>query len=157
MRGPIRLTDNINDQLKTLQRASPKDLHEHWTRVFGSDPPRWKHSDSLVRAIAYRLQEKALGGLKAATARRLTRLANSLAEAPDVLNRVTPRVKPGTRFVREWRGDTHCVTAIDQGFTYLGKKYQSLSEVARAITGTRWSGPRFFGLRKAGVERRPNR
>ena len=157
MPGPIRPTDNINDQVEALQRAPPKDLQAQWTRVFGSAPPRWKHSDSFIRAIAHRLQEQALGGLKAATARRLTKLANSLADAPDALERVTYRVKPGTRFVREWGGDTHCVTAIDRGFTYLGKKYQSLSEIARAITGARWSGPRFFGLRKAGGGRRPNR
>src|SRR5271154_4730349 len=113
MLGAARSTNNINDQLKALQRASPKELQEQWTRVFGSVPPRWKHSDSFVRAIAYRLQEKALGGLKPATARRLTKLANSLADAPGALDRTTPRVKPGTRFVREWGGDTHCVTAID--------------------------------------------
>src|SRR5690349_6927580 len=113
MPAPKRPTCNLDAQLNALLRASAKELQQQWTRAFGSAPPRWKHSGSLVRAIGHRLQEKALGGLKPATVRRLTKLAKSLAETPDALERVTPRVKPGTRFVREWGGDTHCVTAID--------------------------------------------
>lgn len=145
----MRPTDKIDDQLAALLAAPPKELQRHWSQLFGSPLPRWKRTDLLIRILAYRLQEKVLGSLKPATSKRLAKLAKSLEWAPDSLDLPYPRIKSGTRFIREWGGDTHSVTATGRGFTYLGKKYRSLSEVARTITGTRWSGPRFFGLKKA--------
>ena len=115
----------------------------------------WKRTNLLVRILAYRLQEEACGELKPATAKRLAKLGACLEEAPDSLDSA-PRIKPGTRLIREWGGETHAVTAVEIGFTYLGKRYRSLSEVARASTGTRWSRPRFLGLKAApgGVQER---
>jgi hypothetical protein len=93
------------------------------------------------------MQEQAYGGLSTATRKRLNELsrkfeANANAHLSDV-----PRIKPGTRLIRDWRGQTHRVTVLEKGFEYAGKRHASLSRIARLITGTRWSGPLFFGLR----------
>jgi hypothetical protein len=101
----------------------------------------------LVRSIAYRVQERAFGGLNPSTRRRLDRAAADLAAgrtpAPPA-----PKLKPGTRLLREWQGNVHEVIVLEKGVDYRGKSWPSLSAVAREITGTRWSGPRFFGLTK---------
>ena len=130
--------------LPNLRRT---ELRELWRDLYGTDPPE-KINDLLMRqAIAYRLQVKHLGGLNFST-RRTLRLV--LEEA--AFNRPKPHIKSqrvtnGTVLVREWHGATHQVTATERGVLYRGKHFRSLSEVAREITGTRWSGPLFFGLR----------
>ena len=102
----------------------------------------------LLRALAYGIQEKALGGLDRTTRRRLDRAAADLAAgrtpAPP-----GPRIKPGTRLLREWQGKVYEVIVLEKGVQYRGDSWPSLSAVAREITGTRWSGPRFFGLKEA--------
>jgi len=100
----------------------------------------------LLRALAYRLQEQALGGLDRATRRRLDRAAADLA-AGRPLAAPAPKIKPGTRLLREWQGVVHEVIVLEGGLQYRGETWPSLSAVAREITGTRWSGPRFFGLK----------
>lgn len=96
--------------------------------------------------LAYRVQAQQFGGLSEATRRRLRRLAGGGTAAGDALP--PPRqLKPGTRLLREWQGRTHVVTITESGFAYDGKPYRSLSQIARTIAGTRWSGPLFFGLR----------
>jgi hypothetical protein len=92
------------------------------------------------------MQENSYGGLGTATRKRLRKLAAELEANPTANVVDMPRIKPGTRLIREWHGEMHAVTTTEQGFNYAGKHYKSLSEVARFITGTRWSGPRFFGL-----------
>ncbi|MBF6567715.1 MAG: DUF2924 domain-containing protein [Candidatus Binataceae bacterium] len=100
----------------------------------------------LIWAIAYRLQERAFAGLKPATQRLLDRIAdNRSKDAP--LDIPKPRASARTVLIREWRGVTHRVTVLDNEVVYQGRRYKSLSEVARAITGSRWSGPLFFGLK----------
>lgn len=98
--------------------------------------------------MAYRIQEQALGGLDRATRRRLDRAAANLAEGRPVAP-PTPKIKPGTRLLREWQGVTHDVIVLEKGVQYRDKTWPSLSAVAREITGARWSGPRFFGLKGA--------
>ena len=95
----------------------------------------------MIRAVAYKMQERALGGLSAATRRRLC------GQEPAPVRR-SRKVKPGTVLVREWHGIGHQVTIIEQGVLYRGERYRSLSEVARLITGARWLGPRFFGVKR---------
>jgi len=100
-----------------------------------------------MRAIAYRMQEEAYGGLKPVTRRRLQRLAADLHAGKKSVE--TPRsmdLKPGTRLLREWQGETHIVDVLTKGFGWQGEVFASLSAVAVAITGTQRSGPRFFGL-----------
>ena len=102
----------------------------------------------MIREIAYKMQERAHGGLAPTIKRRLRTLAAEVeangasAFAPALL------LKPGTRLLREWGGKTHTVIVLDDGFEYDGERYQSLTQIARQITGTHWSGPRFFGMTK---------
>lgn len=98
--------------------------------------------------LAYRLQEKALGGMKPSIARRLRTIADEVVSGKRNPRRSQLAPRPGTRMVRQWQGKLHEVVTLESGFSYEGRKYASLSEIARAITGSRWSGPAFFGLRK---------
>lgn len=119
-----------------------------WQAVTGRPPPPRCRAELLRMVLAYRLQVQQFGGLPEATRRRLRRLAageTSAADPPP--QRPSRDLKPGTRLLREWQGLTHTVTITERGFAYDGKAYRSLSQIARTITGTRWSGPLFFGLR----------
>ena len=140
---------SIGVQLADLPILNRTDLRELWRDSYGSDPPE-KISDLLMRqAIAHRLQVKRFGGLDFSTRRALKQVldANRLNSSSEG-NRVTN----GTVLVREWHGATHQVTATEKGLLYRGKLFRSLSKVAREITGTRWSGPLFFGLRTSSRE-----
>ena len=107
-----------------------------------------------MRAIAYRVQELAQSGLPKSTARKLTTLAAEFGRDGQISVDPRPQIKPGARLVREWRGRTHSVTVTENGFTYAGKSYSSLTRIAQEITGAHWSGPRFFGLVKRSTESR---
>ena len=139
-------TGQVAASLAALQTLSNGELRERWTEVYRRNPPKHTSRDMLLRGLAYRLQEKALGGLKPATRRRLSKLAGQLEAGADPQAPAPRRMKPGARLLREWRGEMHHVTVVDKGFEYRGRPYRSLSVIAREITGTRWSGPRFFGL-----------
>jgi hypothetical protein len=102
----------------------------------------------MIPVLAYRIQEQAYGGLSQQTLNKLRQLARDLERNPKALTRMRP-IKPGTRIIREWDGDTHEVTVVRDGYSYRGKHFVSLSAIARKITGTRWSGPLFFGLRSS--------
>jgi hypothetical protein len=143
----------LASQLEQLRELNPEGLREQWQSLFGADPPPKLRSSLLVQAIAYRLQEKALGGLKPATLRLLERIADDAAAGRQVST--TPekiRVSTGTVLIREWHGTKHQVTVLKDGFLYRAKRFGSLSRIARAITGSRWSGPLFFGLKSSRKE-----
>lgn len=121
-----------------LPRAA---LSEMWRKLYGAAPPLRASRSLMIRAVAYRMQERALGGLSPATRRVLEGLGEGVS------TRAAPReLRPGTLLVREWQGTSHQVVVTETGVIYRGQTYRSLSEVARVITGSRWSGPRFFGL-----------
>jgi hypothetical protein len=121
-------------------------LRLRWVALFGAEPSPNFGRALLIRAIAYRLQEKASPGLKPAARRLLDRIAdNPSKDAPRSIPQ--PRATAGTVLIRQWRGVSHRVTVLEADVVYRGRRYKSLSEVARAITGTRWSGPLFFGLK----------
>lgn len=135
----------LQRRLMELEHLDASSLRREWRRLFRSDPPQLSR-DLVLRALAYRLQEREHGGLSKATLRRIAAQTKELrAEDPD---RPEPRarLRPGARLVREWRGRSHTVTVIEEGFEYDGKTYASLTPIARTITGAHWSGPRFFGL-----------
>ncbi len=125
-----------------------------WPHWFDRPPPKNIQRDLLARALAYRMQERSYGGLGAATRKKLRELAEVMKARPtgDLIER--PRVTPGTRLLREWRGELHQVTVEAEGFIYRGKRYRSLSAIAWNITGTHWSGPSFLGIKKTATGRR---
>jgi len=132
---------DLEEQLKKLALMAPAELQAEWKRRHRALPPRL--SPDLMRlALAYRLQERKVGGLAARTARELRVRAG----------RAKPKVglKPGTRLVRSWNGQTIDVLVVPGGFLHNDKTYRSLSQIAREVTGTPWSGPRFFGLKADG-------
>ena len=133
-------------RLAALGTMERDDLIAEWRRQFRANPPDRLRREILELGIAWKLQEKALGGLKKAVATELRGLAEALATTGDIRRAKTPRLKPGARLVREWGGATHEVTVIDGGFLWNGDVRKSLSAIAEEITGTHWSGPRFFGL-----------
>jgi hypothetical protein len=132
----------IEERIKALQALDVIALREEWRRLKGSTPPRLSR-DLLLRAVAYELQVEAFGGLSAQALRKI-----SMAEdkAGDALETPQARLSSGARLVREWHGRTHSVEVLQNGFLFEGQTYRSLSEIARSITGSHWSGPRFFGL-----------
>jgi Protein of unknown function (DUF2924) len=143
----------LASQLDQVRQLNAEELREQWQALFGADPPPKLRSSLLAQAIAYRLQEKALGGLKPATLRLLERIADDATVRRQVST--TPekiRVSTGTVLIREWHGTQHQVTVLKDGFLYRAKRFRSLSRIARAITGSRWSGPLFFGLKSSGKE-----
>jgi len=139
--------EKISAEIAALAALSINDLKSRWRESYDTEPPLRISRELLTRAIAYRLQEREFGGLAPATRRLLQRVADDLSSHRAILS-VARKAAPGTLLIREWRGRTHQVTVHDDGVVYRGKRYGSLSEVARLITGTRWSGPLFFGLRK---------
>jgi len=103
----------------------------------------------MAPCLAYRIQEICYGGLKLATRAELKRMARNLEKDPSSELAARVRIKPGTRLFRQWRGQMHEIFVTETGYEYRGDLYRSMSEVARKITGTRWSGPAFFGLKQA--------
>jgi hypothetical protein len=130
-----------------------KALQGLWERLFQSPPSRSLRREILIPIIAYRLQEVAFGGLKGSVQRQLRALAQEGSTGRRLVEGLTLRHKAGTRYVREWQGKLHEVSVLAEGYEYNGHIYRSLSEIARSITGTRWSGPAFFGLNRRGTER----
>lgn len=139
--------DLLIEQIAALETLGIEQLRSRWAEAYGRLPPPCSHRQFLVRGLAHRLQEEALGGLAPGLRRRLVRLAGELNRHGGDALFAAPRIKPGTRLIRQWHGAVHWVTVLDNGFAYRGERYYSLSAIARAITGTRWSGPTFFGLR----------
>ena len=136
----------IAAKLATLSNMKRADLRAEWRRLFRSNPPRKIRGDLMVLAIAWKIQVKARGGLTAAEKRRLVRIATDLKAHGGFSKNSTIQVKQGLKLVREWRGETHDVLVLEDGFEWNGRCWRSLSAIAREITGTQWSGPRFFGL-----------
>jgi len=117
--------------------------------MYGKAPSREIGRSFLTRAISYRLQEKGYGGLKPSTSRLLAKAVEEIATGS---NKPRARMAQSGPSCREWQGSAHRVTMLDDGMAFNGKRYRSLSGVAREITGSRWSGPRFFGLRSQIME-----
>jgi len=125
---------------------SKAELAAEFQILYGAPPPLYIHRGMLLRAVAYQLQVRAHGGADRALARRLKRLAAELNRAGSILPE-RRAIKPGTRLLRDWQGETHTVSVTEDGFRYRDQHFASLTAVARQITGTAWSGPAFFGLK----------
>ena len=138
---------DLSAEIAGLTALSRDLLQAWWRELYRTETPSKISRDLLIRAIAYRLQENEVGGLQPATRRVLAKVAEDASARRPV--RVPPErtLKPGTVLLREWHGVQHQVTVLDSAIMFQKKQYKSLSEVARKITGTRWSGPLFFGLK----------
>ena len=136
----------IGRQIAALQALPEGQLTALWAETHGRPAPPGLGHDLLLRVLAQRLQEDALGGLAPAVQLRLDQLAARLERNPERDLLATPRIKPGTRLIRHWHGELYIVEVLANGFAYRGQRYTSLSAIARTITGTRRSGPAFFGL-----------
>jgi hypothetical protein len=136
---------------KEIERVLSLDLpalREQWASLFNNSPSPLLSRVFMSRAIAYRMQEKVFGGLKPSIQRVLDRACET--EGNDHRLAQRRRASAGTLLIREWHGVKHRVTVLDSDVLYVNRRYKSLSEVARAITGTHWSGPLFFGLKNRG-------
>jgi len=137
-------------QLTELPSLPFPALKARWRSLYGTEPPAYKR-EHMVRRLAYRIQELAYGGLADETKAALEQIAEDderQRQAGPAKKKATTSLVRGTRLIREWDGRRHEVTVADGGFDYNGRRYKSLSAVAKAITGTHWSGPLFFGLSK---------
>jgi Protein of unknown function (DUF2924) len=132
---------SLSAEIDSLRTLTAKQLDECWRELFESQRPRRLYGGLLVGVLAYRLQEKALGGLKPATHRLLRQLATGSAQDRSRRKSVQPPLKTGSVLLREWHGKTHQVTVLEQGFQYGHERSRSLLEVARRITGTHRSAP----------------
>ena len=143
------MTTAILTQVAELPTLPTPKLKAMWRELTGTEPPPYNRT-FLVKRLAYRIQELAFGGLSVRAERRLDDLIDELdgKKKPRPKDMTAPVI--GTKLIREWQGVLQEVTALADGFEWQGRRYQSLSAVARAITGTRWNGPLFFGLRKHG-------
>lgn len=138
---------DVSERLKSLPLLSKPALCTLWHELFKENAPSEIRRELFMRMLAYRIQEQAYGGLSKTTRRRLRELATAFNSNSGAPNSIAIRIKPGTRLLREWQGKTHVVTVAEGSYEHRGARYSSLSEIARLITGTRWSGPLFFGLR----------
>jgi Protein of unknown function (DUF2924) len=136
-------------EMAALAGLNATDLRAEWRRLYRAHPPKKLSRDLLELGVAWKLQERVLGGLSAITKRQLAELARTMEAKSDLAKARRVSLKPGARLLRAWGGETHEVVVVEDGFLWRGKTWGSLSVIAREMTGTRWSGPRFFGLDKA--------
>jgi len=141
------LNADLSRKIAILPELDKAGLLKIWAENFPQSPPPKMRKEIMVPILAYRMQEREFGGLSHAARKRLKELAESL-EKEKPPNGVTSNLVTGTRLIRAWHGQVHEVLSTDRGYEYRGKNYRSLSEIAREITGTRWSGPAFFGTRE---------
>ena len=145
------LEAQVEAELDRLRSLRIVELRALWRARFKSEPPKAFGPDLLRRSLAHKIQESAYGGLDPKTARLLNQLISQHRKTPGKI--VLPRrIKAGAVLVRQWKAQNHRVTVLQDGFAYDGKTYDSLSQIARMITGSRWNGPRFFGLRSGKEE-----
>ena len=148
MNRGIQDASACREALSRLPTLDIGEFRQQWRSLYKTPAPSNLSRELLVRAVAHRMQELALGGLRPEPRRQLLRIAQHFKEEPGearILAR--PQLKPGTRLMREWQGRTYDVLVLDDGFSWQGTHHRSLSAIARKITGTAWSGPLFFGLK----------
>lgn len=150
VQAQARATDTreaaVEREIAEIERMSLIELREAWLNRFGKEAPKLKGRDLLIRVLAFRVQADVFGDHSPAVKRKLAHLASVLAKDPKAHLFPTPSLKPGIVLTREYRGVVHRVLVQSQGYLYDEKTYPSLTDIARTITGSNWSGPRFFGI-----------
>ena len=137
---------SLSSELTAIAMMTYSELHVAWRRHYRAVPTKKMSRDILELGIAWKIQENKLGGVGAAVKRQIVDLARTMGAKSDLAKPRAISLKSGARLLRTWEGVTHEVMVVDEGFIWSGKTWRSLSVIAREITGTRWSGPRFFGL-----------
>ena len=154
---PSRINDRqLKTEIARLRDLDLGDLRAVWQKHYGTTAPKTLRRKILVLSIAWRIQADAVGGLKPATRKYLRQVAEGARSGVPVRPPSTGRIKPGTKLIRVWRDKTHTVTALAEGFEWQGTRYRSLSEIARTMTGTRWNGLVFFGVKSTGSNSKAN-
>ena len=148
MNRAIQDATACREALSRLPTLEIGELRQQWRALSKAEASPHLSRELLVRAVAYRMQEVALRGLRPVRQRQLRQIAQQLKETGAANTPLRPDLKPGTRLVREWQGRTYEVLVLDDGFSWQGTHHRSLSAIARKITGTAWSGPLFFGLKQ---------
>ena len=143
---PTSTDDRVRDDIARLEGLDLAELRAMWQRLYRTPAPKGFRRELLIRACAYRIQAKAYGELAPKTRRKLLKIAEAAEHGTFTTAGAPRRLRPGTRLVRAYDGKTHTVEVLADGFAWDGRKYRSLSAIARAITGTSWSGTVFFGL-----------
>jgi DUF2924 family protein len=149
------MPDPVQEHLAALPTLSKAALCDLWKQYFHSSPPSKLRRDLMIPILAYRIQEQAFGPLSPRTQERLRQLGQAFEKGSDPTAARPPRLRPGTRLVRQWGDQVYLVNVQTDGYEYQGTRYQSLSEIARLITGTRWSGPLFFGIKRESANAKP--
>jgi len=139
----------VEAELDRLPTTPIADLRKRYREVFRAEPPKAFGPDLLRRSIAHRIQEKAYGGLPREHQRLLDHLVKAAQAKPNGRIELPRRIKPGSELVRTWNRQSYRVVVMEKGFAWEGRTYSSLSEIAFEITGNKWNGPRFFGLRSS--------
>jgi hypothetical protein len=139
-------------ELDQLPKMRIVDLRNRYRELFRTEPPKAFGPDLLRRSIAQRIQERAYGGLSREHQRLLDQLVKGAQARPNGRLELPRRIKPGAELVRTWNRSTYRVVVLEKGFAWEGRTFSSLSEIAFAITGTKWNGPRFFGLRSSSTK-----
>ena len=148
------MTDSVLASIAALSTLPIPALKERWRELFQTEPPAFNRG-YLENRLTYRIQELAYGGVAPVTNTRLDAIATDekYIDRETARKRIPERPVPGTRIVREWQGVEHAVTVLESGYEYLGRPFKSLSAVANASTGSRWSGPLFFGVKSQGGDK----
>ena len=144
---PDAANPTVEAELKQLPKMPIADLRSRYRELFRTEPPKAFGPDLLRRSIAHRIQERAYGGLSREHQRLLDQLVKAAQAKPNGRLELPRQIKPGSELARTWKGKTYRVMVLKKGFAHEGKAFASLSEIAFDITGTKWNGPRFFGLR----------
>lgn len=147
MSGPTSRNKELEAEIRRLPDLSLDDLRARWKRLFGNPAPQSLRRRFLARSVAYQMQVEAYGGLSASTRKRLRDIAMAVRQGSNVAGART--IRPGTQMLRQWKDQTHTVTALSDGFEWKGRTYKSLSAIAKEITGTSWNGYSFFGIKRA--------
>jgi hypothetical protein len=147
--GPNTGDPAVDTELDRLPKTPIVDLRSRYRELFRAEPPKAFGPDLLRRSIAHRIQERAYGGLSRGHQRLLDQLVRAARAKPNGRLELPQRIKPGSELVRVWNRRTYRVVVLENGFCHQGRTYKSLSEIALEITGTKWNGPRFFGLRRS--------
>lgn len=147
MANSAEQTLDIEKDIAELSRSPIQTLRQRWRVLFKTAPPAAFGPDLLRRSIAHKIQEQRYGGLSAPVQRQLNHILKTVVDRPNGRIELPRRIRPGAVLVRTWKDKTYRVVVLEHGFEFEGRTFSSLSEVARKIAGSRWNGPKFFGLR----------